>query len=183
MIDVSRADKILGFMEIDELRWLAETASKYKNICEIGSWKGRSTRAIADNMPQDAELTVVDLFKDGYLEGKELRATFEENLHEYLEAGRISICQMDSETAAELFAKVNIKFDMIFVDGEHFYEYAYNDIRNYLPLLSPGGILCGHDYTPNAPEFGGVIKAVHELVPEGFRVNIPTGRIWEYRQN
>lgn len=71
-------------------------------------------------------------------------------------------------------------FDMIFIDGEHFYEYARNDIQNYLPLLEIGGLFCGHDYTPDAPEFGGVIRAVHELVPDGMRVNIPVGRIWEY---
>jgi len=48
LIDISRADKIQGWMEIEELRWLAETAKMHSNICEIGSWKGRSTRAMAD---------------------------------------------------------------------------------------------------------------------------------------
>lgn len=180
LIDISRADKIQGWMEIEELRWLAETAKMHSNICEIGSWKGRSTRAMADN--SQAEITIIDPFIDGYLDGKELRQTFEDNLIEYLENHRISIIQMTSAEAARILKKEGLLFDMIFIDGEHFYDYMVSDICDYLPLLTEGGLLCGHDYTPSAPEFGGVIKAVHELVPIGYEVHIPVGRIWEYRK-
>jgi len=180
LIDLSRADKIPGFMEISELSWLAETAKVHSNICEIGSWKGRSTRAMADN--SQAEITIIDPFIDGYLDGSELRQTFENNLIEYLENRRISIIQMISAEAARILRNEDLLFDMIFIDGEHFYNYVVSDICDYLPLLTEGGLLCGHDYTPGAPEFGGVIKAVHELVPIGYEVHIPVGRIWEYRK-
>src|SRR5574337_295014 len=142
MIDVSKADRIPGFMEIDELKWLAEMASVRMNILEIGSWKGRSSRAMADNMQEGAEITIIDSFVDGYLEGQNLRETFENNLLDHLEAGRIKIIQATSDIAAGILSKFPSRFDMIFVDGEHFYEYAYNDIKNYLPLLSDRGLFC-----------------------------------------
>lgn len=80
-LNLTKADNIDGFMYIDELCWLAEQAHEQANILEIGSWKGRSTRAMADN--SKGHITVIDPFYDGYLNGMNLRLIFESNLREY----------------------------------------------------------------------------------------------------
>jgi predicted O-methyltransferase YrrM len=36
----------------------------------------------------------------------------------------------------------------VFVDGDHRYEAVCRDIRNYYPLLAPGGIIAFHDWLP-----------------------------------
>jgi hypothetical protein len=36
-------------------------------------------------------------------------------------------------------------FDFIYIDGNHEYEYVYEDMVNYFQILSPGGIMGGHD--------------------------------------
>src|SRR5215467_5967892 len=46
---LDRANNIDGWMSGPELQFLAEMASKYNHILEVGSYKGRSTRALADN--------------------------------------------------------------------------------------------------------------------------------------
>lgn len=38
--------------------------------------------------------------------------------------------------------------DVILVDGDHHYEGVYQDILDYYPLLSPGGIMIFHDFLP-----------------------------------
>ncbi|EKO36047.1 methyltransferase domain protein [SAR86 cluster bacterium SAR86E] len=36
--------------------------------------------------------------------------------------------------------------DLIFIDGNHTYDYVLSDLRNYWPKLKPGGVLCGDDF-------------------------------------
>lgn len=55
-------------------------------------------------------------------------------------------------------------FDFIFIDGNHYYNYVYEDIFNWFPKLKKGGIISGHDYI-NKPNYG-VIQAVDDLLPD-----------------
>ena len=67
-------------------------------------------------------------------------------------------------------------YDLVFIDGEHTYNYVKNDISKALSCLRFGGILCGHDYECETYDEGnihldyvadkhhGVIKAVNEAV-------------------
>src|ERR1017187_3971395 len=48
-MQLTRARTIFGWMLDNELQWLAEQASTHRNILEVGSFMGRSTRALADN--------------------------------------------------------------------------------------------------------------------------------------
>lgn len=36
--------------------------------------------------------------------------------------------------------------DLIFIDGNHSYNYVYDDIKFYFPKVKKGGIICGDDY-------------------------------------
>ena len=53
--------------------------------------------------------------------------------------------------------------DVIFIDGNHSYEFCKNDLNNYAPKLVDGGFLLVHDYNTR---FTGVIKAVEEFAEE-----------------
>ncbi len=44
------------------------------------------------------------------------------------------------------------QFDLVYVDGEHRYESVLGDLRLSIPLLKPGGILCGDDLDLEAEE-------------------------------
>lgn len=50
--------------------------------------------------------------------------------------------------------------DFIYIDANHSYEGVKKDIELFLPKLSKGGIIGGHDYNK---EWSGVIKAVDEI--------------------
>lgn len=57
--------------------------------------------------------------------------------------------------------------DIVFIDGNHSYDYVKRDILNYLPKLKGGGVFLGHDYNPR---FDGVIKAVREVLKDGYTI-------------
>lgn len=50
---------------------------------------------------------------------------------------------MDSQTAVKIFADEIL--DLVFLDGDHRYEYFKEDVLHWLPKIKEGGILCGHD--------------------------------------
>jgi predicted O-methyltransferase YrrM len=54
--------------------------------------------------------------------------------------------------------------DFLYIDGNHQYEYAKEDMNNYYPKVKRGGILAGHDIAN--PRVRGVAKAFCEFVSE-----------------
>ena len=167
MPDISKALMIEGWMWEDELQFLAEQAATHNLIVEVGSWMGRSTRALADNCP--GKVLAVDTWKGSeeqqhrdLLQGKPkdwLLMKFMENLS----GVNVYPYQLTSLDAAKEFE--DEQFDMIFLDAEHDYDNVKADILAWGNLLAPGGLLCGHDYQAGAP---GVIEAVNELL-DGFK--------------
>jgi hypothetical protein len=62
------------------------------------------------------------------------------NLNEY--ADRVVSLQMTSEEAA---AHIPNELDMVYIDGNHAYDYVKKDIMLYAPKIKPGGVIGGHD--------------------------------------
>jgi len=163
MIDTSNALKIDGWMFDDELEWLAQQAQKHQNILEIGSWKGRSTRALGDNTP--GRVWAVDYWLEHDCEMRQ----FLENLSDLIIAERVIVMRTTSNNVTTMLHNTHRSFfDMIFLDGDHCYESVKSDISNCIPLLSPGGILCGHDYSV---AWEGVMRAVEEILPNFYLHN------------
>lgn len=176
-VDISSCLDIPGWMNEDELLWLALNAARYQRIIEVGSWCGRSTRALALHTPGD--VFCVDRWKDldGYEPQNQYRLkdaeqallSFTKNLSEFFPKGKIHVYRYPSLEAAKIFGWYE-PFDMVFLDGDHSYETVAAEIKAYKPLLTRGGLLCGHDIG-----FPGVNQAVHELVGE---FTCPAGQIW-----
>ena len=169
MSEISRAQKCNGWMDDQELTYLAEAAAKSKRIVEIGSWAGRSATALASHT--QGVVFTVDTWERAlvHYNGAKLEPTL---FSEFLQntAGLPVIPVMtDSLTAAKWFAAAGQTFDMIFIDADHQEPAVRADILAWRPLLTEGGILAGHDY-----EFSGwpdVKPVVDELVPKFRLIN------------
>ena len=174
LVNIERALTIPGWMEAEELEFLAQCASKSNTIAEVGSWRGRSATAMADN--SDALITCADTLADNAYgnpgwwtesDGPDfckrqdwLLNAFRENLKDYI-PDRVTQIRMHSVDAAR--ALIDQRYNLIFIDAGHRYEDIRNDILAWRPLLADGGIFCGHDYHEHTnPE---VVQAVKELVP------------------
>lgn len=174
-----RPDQIEGWMGREPLRWLARTARRHARIIEIGSWKGRSTKALAH---PDAVVWAVDTWQGVpddptqhklYVDTESAWGDFREHLAPEIDRGHVVPMRMDRLKALRILAdQYGPTFGMIFIDADHRYEAVHADITAALPMLRPGGILCGHDYHWPGPR-----KAVDELLPDATR---GPASLWSY---
>jgi hypothetical protein len=151
-----------GWMEPEELAYLAHAASaipRWGVIAEIGSWRGRSAIALADNTA--GSVYCVDTWSQGahgmvgwwtpndseqmYSNPDWLWNEFRLNVGSRLN-NRVFPYRLTSLEAAEHFREEGCSFDLIFIDADHTEEALTKDILAWRPLLTKDGILCGHDY-------------------------------------
>lgn len=148
-------------MSNEELEFLAKTASKCNTIIEVGSYQGRSARAMADNM-KTGKLYCVDPWNTlnyntqnqvMYETNDVTRNIFYMNLMDHIKSGRVIMCPK----AFHEWIFEN-RPDFIFIDADHRYESVKRDIRHALQFRPL--IIGGHDY---CPEWPGVVSAVEEI--------------------
>ena len=178
---VTAANKVSGYMAWDELAHLAERAKESKCIVELGSWKGRSTKAMAMMTP--GKLYAVDAWNgssNGDATGTEatqrgrdtIKGEFFDNVVTH--HTNVVVTDVQHEFAGTALKHLAGEVDLAFIDGDHQYDHVKRDILTCLDLMAPGGLISGHDF--NEP---GVEKAVRELLPEAELV-LGTS-IWEAR--
>ena len=158
-----RADNFLvGFQDFIQHLKATQNLSEFV-IVEIGSYIGQSTTMFAD----EAKLVIaIDPFMNDYDDKDvtchaadiptEVYGKFLENIAPYK---NISHIRMTSDDAIKVLG--NLKVDLVYIDGVHTYEQVKKDIENYKPIVKPGGLLCGHDYS-NEGYVAGFYKAVNE---------------------
>ncbi len=136
------------------------------NILEIGTYNGNTTLNLAANSPDAAMVTTVDLPPDwdGKLALKvpELSMNVENRtkIGSQFENTKYAkkIKQIFSDSAKIDWSQLSTPFDIVFIDGCHYYEYVKMDTQNSLRHLKSGGILIWHDY--------GMYKDVSKVVDE-----------------
>lgn len=163
---------IEGWMTWEELLWLYNTSKKMNKICEIGSWKGRSTHALASG--GRGIITAIDTWEGSddtndltnkLAKQEDIHAIFWNNMKGFT---NIKTIKATSDRAARHITDGSI--DMIFIDALHTHEGVKKDIELWLPKAK--NIICGHDYCPAWP---GVMQAVDEAFGKPDEVH---GSIW-----
>jgi len=109
----------------------------------VDPWQAREPKfSIYRENPEQADWDALHLFNQKFWWGDE----------------RAHIMRCTSGEAAEL---MRLPLDIVYLDGLHDYENVRDDIRRWLPLVTRGGIISGHDYS-HGRGHGGVIQAVDE---------------------
>jgi hypothetical protein len=167
-----------GWMSVEELGWLAETASTRSRIVEVGSWKGRSTKALSVSTP--GRVFAVDHWRGSTSEletwHKEVTvigadALFDQfckNLAPEIASGKLVPIRQDCGLVAKTLGPY-IRPDFVFIDAEHIYSSVRRDIEDWRAVCDLGAILSGHDYGYD------VLRAVTDVLGT---VRTGPGSIW-----
>lgn len=138
-----------------ERQLLARYAMKSRTLLEIGAFEGVTTRALAEAMPESAELFAVDPFFKGRLGicWAKLIASTEATK---ARRKRVFFVEALSEDAAR---KIDVDFDFIFVDADHSLNGIRTDWRVWSPRCRFGGVMAFHDtriasHAPYVQNFG-----------------------------
>ena len=107
-----------------------------KRILEVGTYRARTTCALHLNCP-DAEVISYDI--------RVLESAYREKLQQ---AAKVQL-RHASFIASGAELRRERPFDLIFVDGSHYFEHVLEDSRLALELMAPDGIVVWHDYRPN----------------------------------
>lgn len=172
---VRRCYEVPGQTWPRELGWLYDAFRASRTHAEIGVYCGRSLLASCGGMAAGSRVYAVDDISEPYGPSPAWgRAVLNATLAE-IGTAAVEVLPLPSLDAARRLRSV--RFDTVFLDGCHEYAETLADIRAWLPLVRPGGMIAGHDYWTGHV---GVMDAVEEAF--GGAAEIVSGtRLWCYR--
>jgi predicted O-methyltransferase YrrM len=153
--------------EAARLLELARTTAAQTAIVEIGSYRGRSTVALAfgSRLGNRNRVHAVDPHVEfrGYYGGQfgpQDMAAMYQNIARANLGELIAVINLPSVAAARSWTERNIS--LLWIDGDHRYEGVRADYDAWVPFVQPGGVIAFHD-TP-AP---GVEQLIRESTAAG----------------
>jgi len=165
--------------------FLVKMLPKHSIGAEIGVWTGKFTRQVLDIVkPSQYHLIDPWAFMPKYprrwyggsraKSQPDMDKIFKEVKKEF---GPLP-CTCLHRTTAMVAAKdfPDEYFDWVYIDGDHSYKEVKQDIKNYQPLVKPGGLLCGDDW-----QLPSVRKAVGELLGSDYKVHNHTHQWWIFK--
>lgn len=140
-----------------------------KRVLEVGTYDGNTALNLAVNLPVGGQVTTIDLPPDW---DREFAYNVPNSYWNVTDRGRIGnqyrntehecrIRQVLGDSARLDWSVLDAPFDLIFIDGCHYYDYVKKDTENALRHLQPGGLIVWHDY--------GDIKDVSRVVDHATR--------------
>lgn len=150
--------------------FIAKQLPKHAVGCEIGTYEGAFTKKIFQ-FAKPKHLFLVDPWMAPYSTGsrhdsqeiQDIRFSRVQKMFEPLiDQGRITLIRKTSNDALCNFEKNSL--DFVYIDGDHSYEQVSKDLKNYYPVIKPGGMLCGDDYNEMHPE---TKRGVDDFVKDG----------------
>jgi len=145
----------------DQLTPMLSGTAGHRQFLEIGSFEGRSSIWIAENMMVENDiLRCIDTWEGGEEHGEENMGEVEERFRHNLivateKLPRRRIIQQKGTSVRELarwLTTDNQHFDFIYIDGSHIAKDVLTDACMAWPLLKTEGFMVFDDYTwtPNA---------------------------------
>lgn len=128
--------------------------------CELGVFEGDFSEQLISSNKFD-KLYLVDLFSGpAWNFGKhypDAAVLYDSVKNRFQDKQEVYVIKQDS---VSFLKSSELKFDFIYIDTIHSYEYLSQELAEAYNLIKSNGYICGHDY---CTEFGGVIQAVKEF--------------------
>jgi predicted O-methyltransferase YrrM len=139
------------------------------NYFEIGTWRGESVVNIAEvakecftlnlSKQEISDLGMPEKYAD---------------LHGFFSKGKENITHLFGNSLTYDFQGLNKKFDVIFIDGNHKYDFVKNDTEKvFKHLLKENSIVVWHDYAYHPEKVRSEILAgILDGIPEHFKESL-----------
>lgn len=154
--------------DIALLKLLSKRFDKCKYF-EIGTWRGESIANVADNADKcyTLNLSKSEMLAQGQSENYA-------DQHAFFSKGKKNITHLKGNSLTFDFKSLNQKFDLIFIDGDHHYEYVKNDTEQiFKHLVHDQSIIVWHDYAYNPeklrPE---ILAAILDGTPDKYKKHL-----------
>lgn len=136
---IQKVSPVAGWFYEDQMRFLYPYAKQSQNIFEIGTFAGRSTLFWTLCNP-DAQIITTDLVVGDPMGNVPAGTSINTDI---VRTGKILSIH---EHSHHLVSRFNLPIDLLFIDGAHDYNSVCQDIGDWLPKVSRGGIVVMHDY-------------------------------------
>lgn len=146
--------EVYDWRSVDGLWHLCDMVPDGSKMVELGSYWGESTMFFWKS-GKFASIVAVDPGSPDN-GGPQSNDTIKNNVIAP-SSGTVTLLEKSGHEAVGLFRDESL--DLVYIDANHAYEHALEDIRDWLPKVKPGGIIAGHDYA-----LDGVRKAVDKLL-------------------
>jgi predicted O-methyltransferase YrrM len=141
----------------EHMRALVNNLPRPAKVLEVGSWVGCSALTWSEALDDSKSIVLcVDPYEPYFSDWDVEKSATCKAMNEYLKAEQV--CQAfwentkHSKTPIRLLrAKLNevahllSQFDLIYIDGSHYYPEVLEDLKNAGPLVNESGYLCGDD--------------------------------------
>lgn len=162
-IDIRKAPNAkTGLQELCD--YVKRINSGINKIVEIGSYAGNSTEILAKNFK---EVVAIDPFENGYDDDNDassfkipmykVEEQFDSLCNKYKNIKKL---KMTSKEASKLFKDYSLS--IVYIDANHNYSFAKQDILLWLPKVTNNGFIALHDYN-NRKHHPGVKVAFDEI--------------------
>ena len=134
-----------GWESIDEQHTLFEHAVNVPDggmIVEIGAEFGMSASIFCRAARQSVSIISIDLFPDDLLQKHQA------NLRESGHFGRSLQIKADSQLASTPTGAGVEAINLLFIDGDHSYAGVWRDLKVWMHLVKPDGVVIFHDAAP-----------------------------------
>lgn len=159
--------RVEGLLTENEKKLLYELAKKCDgNIVEIGSWKGLSTLCLAFGLKNGYKIYSIDPHEMGIEHKREkIKNSYKYFITNIKKFGVSKKVIPIVKTSKDAFENWNFgKIKLLWIDGNHNYEYVKYDVENWSKILEKNGILIMHDFGYSPTVYPDVRKVVFECL-------------------
>ena len=186
-----RDAKVTRSMETHFLATLIKAVDP-KTIFEIGTYNGFTTLHLAVNSQPSCRIYTIDLPED-YDVRQASRFSYDDLLVVQLSQNTVrnrfykghplegKIKELFGDSSTYDYAPYHGKIDVVFIDGNHSYEYVKKDTENAFKMLSEGGIIVWHDFDYIIHR--DVFRYLRELAKDHSIFSVPNTRFAIYGKN
>ena len=178
-----KENNVGGWLRSEERRELFLLASRAEGIIvELGCYQGLSTlylAAGAESRGGKTNVVSVDYFKGGpeseyrerfWSDPEQIREKYVENVRRAGFAEIVTLIQMDTVAAAQIDLD---EVGLLFIDADHSYAGALNDLNAWYPKVVSGGTVAMHNASgmgvnDQQVKYPGAMKVFADAVSEGW---------------